>query len=98
MTLFKRFTRELKNYALGLYIRFRGRPSQLRRAIRRADNLHTLTGKRYRVFFFGYRYHVWERQDIKSRKREGLLQKDRRVGADFDTICFYDTNHIAPCS
>ncbi|MDR1644213.1 MAG: hypothetical protein LBS05_00085 [Tannerellaceae bacterium] len=90
--------RKIKNFFTGLYIRFRGRPSRLKRAIRRADRLHRQTGKRYRVFFFGYRFVVWTRQDIKERKRIGLFRSDKKAGADFDTICFYDTQKTTPCS
>lgn len=75
-----------------LRIRFQMRPSQLRKAIKTADELHAATGKRYRVFFFGDRYRVWNRQDIRRRQDVELLRRDKKVGVDFDKICFYDTN------
>lgn len=89
---------KLKNYLTGLYIRFCGRPAKLKQAIRKADRLHQDTGKRYRVFFFGYRYHVWNREDIKRQKHSKLLRHGLKVGADFDKICFYDTDkNNTPC-
>lgn len=85
--------KKIRNYFTGLYIRFCGRPAALNRAIKKAETLHKKTGKRYRVFFFGYRYHVWSRQDIKERKRIGLFLSHLKVGDDFDSICFYDTSN-----
>lgn len=85
---------KVKEYLIGLYIRFCGRPSKLNKAIKKANKLHKETGQRYRVFFFGYEYKVWNRLDIKRQKRIGLLLQDKKVGADFDTICFYDTNNL----
>jgi hypothetical protein len=84
---------KIKNYFIGLYIRFCGRPSRLKKAIKKAKALNKKTGKRYRVFFFGYRYHVWDRWDIKERKRIGLFHTHLKVGNDFDSICFYDTSN-----
>ena len=72
-------------------IRFHMRPSQLKKAIKQADALHAKDGRRYRVFFFGNKYHVWNRQDIREKQHSGLL-KWKKVGEDFDRICFYDTN------
>ncbi len=75
------------------HIRFRMRPYLLHRAIRQADRLSKKNNsRRYRVFFFGDKYRVWDRWDIKEQKRIGLLKKDRKVGVDFDSICFYDTH------
>lgn len=80
------------NWIKLLRIRFQMRPSQLKKAIREADRLHNVTGKRYRVFFFGDRYRVWNRWDIRRKQHEELLRRDKKVGVDFDKICFYDTN------
>ena len=80
-----------RNFFMSWYIRYCGRPSRLKKAIRQADKLHDQTGKRYRVFFFGYKYRVWTRQDIKERKTVGLFKKTLKPGIDFDLICFYDT-------
>lgn len=84
--------RRIKNYFAGLYIRFCGRPSKLKKAIKKAQKLSKENNdRRYRVFFFGYKYRVWDRWQIKEQKRTGLLKYDLKVGSDFDTICFYDT-------
>lgn len=82
---------KIKNAFIKLYIRFKGRPGALRKAIKQADKLHKEKGKRYRVFFFGYEYKVWDRQEIKQRKRIGLFRSELKAGEDFDRICFYDT-------
>jgi hypothetical protein len=71
------------------------RPAALLRATRKADRLHKKTGNRFRVFFFGNRYHVWTRDEIRDRKKSGLFKFDKKAGVDFDTIAFYDTN---PCN
>lgn len=72
-------------------LRFQMRPAQLKRAIKRANKLHKQDGMRYRVFFFGSKYHVWNRRDIRRRQASGLLKWNKKVGRDFDGICFYDT-------
>ncbi len=74
-------------------IRFQMRPAKLNKAIQEAKKLHTDTGRRYRVFWFGDKYHVWNRNDIRRRQAEGLLKWNKKAGADFDKICFYDTNN-----
>ncbi|HHT23162.1 MAG TPA: hypothetical protein GXZ87_07625 [Bacteroidales bacterium] len=89
------------NYFKKLRIRFQGRDSQLQKAIKKADKLHKKNGKRYRVFFFGNRYHVWTRKDIREKQHFGLLRFDKKCGKDFDKICFYDTGAKKggkPCS
>jgi len=78
-----------------LLLKFRMRPAALNRAKRKADMLHRKTGNRFRVFFFGKKYHVWTRDEIRSRKKSGLFKFDKKAGADFDTIAFYDTNNIS---
>lgn len=83
--------KKIRNFLNVLYIRFCGRPGALNKAVKKANRLHKKTGQRYRVFFFGNKFHAWNRWDIKEKKRIGLLKKDRKVGTDFDTICFYDT-------
>ncbi len=75
-------------------IRFQMREVKLEKAIKEADRLHKETGKRFRVFFFGGKYHVWTRTDIRERQASGLLKWNRKAGADFDRISFYDTNKI----
>lgn len=93
---FNDLKRSIKNYFMKWYIRYKGRPYLLDKAIRKANKQYRKTGKRYRVFFFGYKYRVWDRQDIKEQKRIGLLKYDLKVGKDFDGICFYDTHNPVP--
>lgn len=85
--------KKIRNFLYTWYIRFCGRSGALNKAIQKANRLHKENGQRYRVFFFGNKYHVWNRQDIKEKKRIGLLKRDLKVGQDFDSICFYDTNN-----
>ncbi|HHU96841.1 MAG: hypothetical protein QM237_10865 [Bacteroidota bacterium] len=73
-------------------LRFQMRPARLKRAIKKANRLHERDGKRYRVFFFGDRYHVWNRMEIRRRQASGLLKRSKKAGEDFDGICFHDTN------
>ncbi len=84
----------MRNFFLQLYIRFRGRPGALKKATKEAIKLHKETGKRYRVFFFGYKYRVWTRSDIKERKNIGLFKHYLKAGKDFDGIAFFDTNSL----
>lgn len=83
----------IMNVLTKLYIRFKGRPALLHKAVRQAQKRHKKDGKRYRVFFFGYKYRVWNRQEIQVQKRIGLLKSNLKVGEDFDKICFYDTQN-----
>jgi hypothetical protein len=78
-----------------LLLRFHGREGALNRAKRKADRLHKKTGNRFRVFFFGDRYHVWTRDEIRDRKKSGLFKYGLKAGVDFDKVSFYDTN---PCN
>lgn len=93
---------KLINHLKKLRIRYQGRNSQFLKAVKKADELHEKTGKRYRVFFFGNRYHVWTREDIRRKQHFGLLKFGKKCGKDFDTICFYDTDAATkggtPCS
>lgn len=75
-----------------LILRFRMRPGALNRAKKKADSLHKKTGLRYRVFFFGSRYRVWTRDEIRERKKSGLFKYRLKAGEDFDRVAFYDTN------
>lgn len=77
-----------------LLLRFHGRKGALNSAIRKADRLHKKTGNRFRVFFFGNRYQVWTRDEIRDRKKSGLFKYGLKAGKDFDTISFYDTNPV----
>jgi len=84
--------RQIYNFFVKTYIRFRGNDLFLRAAIRKARRLHCRTGRRYRVFFFGYRYRVWTRADIRQRIKSGLFRRHLKAGNDFENICFYDTD------
>lgn len=88
-----RLKKRIRNIAVKLYIRFKGNLYFLNKAIKEADRLHAQSGKRYRVFFFGYEYKVWDRQQIRKRIREGLFKSQLKAGEDFDAICFYDTQN-----
>ena len=91
----------LINYFKKLRLRFQGRNSQFLKAVKKADELHKKTGKRYRVFFFGNKYHVWTREDIRKKQHAGLLKFEKKCGKDFDGVCFYDTDAAKggkPCS
>jgi len=85
--------KRIKDFFIKLYIRFCGRPGRLERAIAKARKLHKKTGKRYRVFFFGYRYYVWTREDIRLRIKKDLFRRELKAGDDFNHICFFDTNN-----
>ena len=84
--------RIIKNWFKLLIMRFQMNKISLSVAIRKAKKLHEQTGLRYRVFFFGSKYHVWNRRDIRGKQSEGLLKWNKKCGTDFDKICFYDTN------
>ena len=91
--IFNTIKQAIKNICLKWYIRFKGRPYLLHKAIKKANKLHRKTGKRYRVFFFGYKFYVWTRDDIKERKHIGLFKDRLKCGSDFDKVCFYDTQN-----
>lgn len=85
---------KIKNACVKWYIRFKMRPYLLDKAVKKAKRLSKKNNdRRYRVFFFGYKYRVWDRWAIKEQKRIGLLKRDRKVGEDFDKICFFDTQN-----
>lgn len=86
----QKLIRVIKNAIILIYIRYKGRPSQLRKAIKQAEKLHKETTKRYRVFFFGYEYKVWTRTDLRGQQHEKLLKWGKKE-ADWNSICFYDT-------
>ncbi len=89
----KRLIKRIKNKLKELYVRFRGRESKKQQAIRKAKRMSKKTGRRYRVFFFGLRYHAWNRDDIRRYQKSGLFREGLKAGNDFDTICFYDTQN-----
>jgi hypothetical protein len=46
------------------------------------------------VFFYGYRYHAWNRDEIRYRIKSGLFKDGLKAGRDFDKICFFDTDTL----
>lgn len=83
----------IQNWFKIQWLRFQMRQSKLNKAIREANKLHKQTARRYRVFWFGNKYRVWNRNDIRRQQASGLLKWNKKAGADFDKICFYDTNN-----
>lgn len=90
---------KIKQFFIGLYIRFKGRDAAKNRAIRRAKKLHLASGdsprnrKRYRVFFLKNRYQVITRDDIQMRKHH----KEYGWHVNSTTMqphCFFDTNSL----
>lgn len=75
-----------------LWLRFKMRPANLNKAIRKANKLHLQTGKRYRVFWLGWKYRAWCRDDIKRLQHDGNLKHGVKAGIDFDGVAFYDTD------
>lgn len=73
-----------------LYIRFKGSPFFLNRAIKKAKSLSKSTGKRYRVFFLKNRYQVLTRDDIQRKKHAG--EWGWHVNStNMQPMCFYDS-------
>lgn len=84
-------------YLDGLVIRYHGRPSAFNKAVKRATNLHKKTGKRYRVFFIDRRYRVYTRPDIKYKKKAGEFRRYIN-STSIDSIKYFDTNDLQPCT
>jgi len=76
-----------------LKIRFHGRKPALERAVKKATRLHKKDGKRYRVFFLDFRYRVYNRDDIKCRKKEGIFNYFIN-STTIDPVKFFDTNDL----
>jgi hypothetical protein len=81
----------IKQFLIGLYIRFKGRDAAKNRAIKQAKKLNLKDGKRYRVFFIKNKYQVLSRQDIQNAKHR------REWGwhvnsTNMQPLCFFDTN------
>lgn len=78
---------------LSLYIRFKGSPVFLNKAIRQAKKMKAKTGKRYRVFFLKNRYEVLTRSDIQQRKHAGEYGWHVN-SSSMEPFCFFDTDSI----
>jgi hypothetical protein len=81
---------KIKQYFIGLYIRFKGRPAAKQRAIKKAKALHAETGKHYRVYFMQNKYQVLTRQDLQFRKHIGEFGWHVN-STKMKPFCFYDT-------
>lgn len=81
---------KIKQYFIGLYIRFKGRESAKNKAIKKAKDFHAKTGKRYRVFFLKNKYQVITRDDIQMRKH--AKEYGWHVNStNMQPLCFFDT-------
>ena len=82
---------------LKIYIRFKGSPFFLKRAIKLAKKLNAETGKRYRVFFLQNKYQVLTRDNIQRRKHEKDF--DWHVNStNMQPFCFFDTANSPLCN
>jgi|GEM_PF-2692074 hypothetical protein len=82
--------KRLINHLISLYIRFKGRPGALKKAIRRAERLCRKNGKRYRVYFLKQKYQVLSRREIQAKKRNGEWSRNVNV-TKLEPMCFFDT-------
>lgn len=88
---------KIKQYLIGLYIRFKGRDAAKNKAIEKAKKLHLASSdnlynrKRYRVFFLKNKYQVITRDDIQMRKH--AKEYGWHVNStNMQSLCFYDTD------
>jgi hypothetical protein len=77
-------------YLKALYIRFKGRPAALRRAIKRADRRCRKNKKRYRVFFIENKYQSFSRAQVQMKKHKKQWSRDVNV-TKMEPMSFYDT-------
>ncbi|MEN6423287.1 MAG: hypothetical protein ABFD76_15210 [Smithella sp.] len=91
----------MKQLLLKLYVRFKGSPYFLNRAIRKAKKLHFDSSdshskrKRYRVFFLKNRYEALTREDI-QRKKHAKEWGWHVNSTSMDRHCFFDTDSLLP--
>lgn len=81
---------QIKYYFIGLYIRFKGRPAALKKAMRLANRLCRRNKKRYRVYFMDRKYQALSRTEIQQKKRSGEWNQNVNV-TKMEPMCFYDT-------
>lgn len=81
---------QIKLYLKAFYIRFKGRPAALKKAIRRADKLCRKNRKRYRVLFLEQKYQAISRPEVQQKKHRGEWGRNVNV-TKLDPLCFYDT-------
>jgi hypothetical protein len=81
-----------------LKLRWHASPLKKQHAIKQAIKQNKKNGKRYRVFFIGGQFRVWQRNDIRRLRNEGLFKSELKPGVDFDKIAIFDTlkskNHV----
>lgn len=82
---------KLKRAFARLKISWFASPRKQKRAIKKAIILNKKNGKRYRVFFVAGRYRVWQRNDIRHLRNEGVFRPELKPGSDFDKIAIFDT-------
>jgi hypothetical protein len=80
----------IKYYLISLYIRFKGRPAALKKAIRKAKRLCKRKKKRYRVYFIEMKYQVLNRRQVQWKKHTGEWNRNVNV-TKLEPLCFYDT-------
>lgn len=79
-----------KQFFKNLYIRFKGRPGALKKAMRRADSLYRKKRKRYRVYFLSGQYQALSRREIQRKKHSGQWNRNVNV-TKLEPLAFYDT-------
>jgi hypothetical protein len=89
----KALARAIQQYFMKLYIRYKGRPGALKKAIRKAKRKHKQTGRRYRVFFLENKYQVLTRSDIQRRKHQKVFGWHVN-STNMDAHKFFDTNNL----
>jgi ribosomal 50S subunit-associated protein YjgA (DUF615 family) len=88
LSLFK----NLLTWFKSLLIRYHGSPEKLKKAVSKAERLHTENGKRYRVFFLAGRYRAMNRRDVQQRKRDGDWKRHVNM-TNMEPLEFYDTEN-----
>lgn len=75
---------------LGMWVRYKGRPAALKKAMKTANNLCLKNKKRYRVYFLGGKYVPLTRTQVQWKKHTG--EWNRRVNmTNMEVLEFYDT-------
>jgi hypothetical protein len=72
------------------YKRYKGRPTALLKAIKKARKEHLKTGKQYKVYFLENKYQILNRMDIQQKKHESVFHRHINV-TKLHPIVFFDT-------
>lgn len=75
---------------LGLWIRYKGRPAALRKAIKKANQLCLQHKKRFRVYFLGGRYVALTRTQVQWKKHTGEWSRNVNMQR-LEPMEYYDT-------